>query len=131
MAWVPAQDDMAWKRASTGRGSMPPQITSFEPHARQPDSFRKPRQGDLILFSQISSIRNEGRHEGAKGNADQQSTRRAQHWESVTQALDRVRQLARQRKEEKFTSLFYISVSRCFGRRSTNSRDRPHPAWTD
>ena len=25
--------------------------------------FRKPRQGDLILFSQISSIRNEGRHE--------------------------------------------------------------------
>src|ERR1700759_888402 len=63
MAWVPAQDDMAWKRASTGRGSMPPQKTSFEPHARQPDSFRKPRQGDLILFSQISSIRNEGRHE--------------------------------------------------------------------
>jgi hypothetical protein len=52
---------MAWKRASTGRGSMPPQITSFEPHARQPDSFRKPRQGDLILFSQILSIRNEGR----------------------------------------------------------------------
>ena len=42
---------------------MPPQKTSFEPHARQPDSFRKPRQGDLILFSQISSIRNEGRHE--------------------------------------------------------------------
>src|SRR3984885_1617852 len=64
MAWVPALDDMAWKRASTGRGSMPPQITSFEPHARPPDSFRKPRQGDLILFSQISSIRNEGRHEG-------------------------------------------------------------------
>src|SRR5579872_6166779 len=63
MAWVPAQDDMAWKRASTGRGSMPPQITSFEPHARPPDSFRKPCQGDLILFSQISSIRNEGRHE--------------------------------------------------------------------
>src|ERR1700749_4224748 len=67
MAWVPAQDDMAWKRASTGRGSMPPQKTSFEPHARQPDSFRKPRQGDLILFSQISSIRNEGRHETCAG----------------------------------------------------------------
>src|ERR1700739_4651487 len=67
MACVPAQDDMAWKRASTGRGSMPPQITSFEPHARQPDSFRKPRQGDLILFSQISSIRNEGRHEDLTG----------------------------------------------------------------
>ena len=26
-------------------------------------SFREPRQGDLILFSQILSIRNEGRHE--------------------------------------------------------------------
>jgi RNA-directed DNA polymerase len=34
------------------------------------------------------------RSAGAKGNADQQSTRRAQHRESVTQALDRVRQLA-------------------------------------
>ena len=40
---------MAWKRASTGRGSMPPQITSFEPHARPPESFRKPRQGNLIF----------------------------------------------------------------------------------
>src|ERR1700760_4693150 len=63
MAWVPALDDMAWKRAPTGRGSMPPQITSFEPHARPPDSFRKPRRGDLILFSQILLIRNEGRRE--------------------------------------------------------------------
>ena len=50
---------------------MPPQITSFEPHARQPDSFRKPRQDDLILFSQISSIRNEG--ERAEPEADHNS----------------------------------------------------------
>ena len=47
------------------------------------------------------------RSAGAKGNADQQSTRRAQDRESVTQALDRVRQVARQRKAEKFTSLFH------------------------
>ena len=60
---------MAWKRASTGPGSMQRQITSFEPHARPPNSFRKPRQGDLILFSQISSIRNEGRHEGTHPSA--------------------------------------------------------------
>jgi hypothetical protein len=40
-----------------------PQITSFEPHARPPDSFRKPRQGDPILFNQTSSVRNEGRLE--------------------------------------------------------------------
>ena len=43
----------------------------------------------------------------AKGNADQQSTRRAQDRESVSQALDRIRQAARQRKKERFTSLFH------------------------
>jgi group II intron reverse transcriptase/maturase len=47
------------------------------------------------------------RRAGAKGNADPQSTRRAQDRESVSQALDRIRQAARQRKEEKFTSLFH------------------------
>src|SRR5271169_6493436 len=43
----------------------------------------------------------------AKGNAGQQSTRRAQNRASVTQALDRVRQAARQRKKERFTSLLH------------------------
>ena len=42
---------------------MPSQITSFDPHARPPNSFRKSRPSDLILFSQILSMRNEGRHE--------------------------------------------------------------------
>jgi retron-type reverse transcriptase len=37
----------------------------------------------------------------------QQSTCRAQDRASVTQALDRVRQAARQRKKEKFTTLFH------------------------
>src|SRR5436190_2247654 len=47
----------------------------------------------------------------AEGNAGQQSTRRAQDRESVTQALERIRQVARQRKKERFTSLFHhISV---------------------
>ncbi len=44
---------------------------------------------------------------GAEGNAGQQSMRRAQDRESVSQALDRTRQAARQRKEEKFTALFH------------------------
>ena len=44
---------------------------------------------------------------GAEGNADQQSTRRAQDRESVTQALDRVRQAAWQRKKERFTALLH------------------------
>jgi group II intron reverse transcriptase/maturase len=46
-----------------------------------------------------------------KGNAGQQSTCRAQDRESVSQALGRVRQAARQRKKETFTTLFHhISV---------------------
>src|SRR5205809_1958778 len=44
----------------------------------------------------------------AEGNASQQSTRRAQDRESVTQALERIRQVARQRKKERFT--YHISV---------------------
>src|SRR5271163_1627929 len=42
-----------------------------------------------------------------KGNTDQQSTRRAQDRASVSQALDRVRQAARQRKKERFTALLH------------------------
>src|SRR5258708_9957687 len=43
----------------------------------------------------------------AKGHSSQQSTRRAQDRESVSQALERIRQVARQRKKERFTSLFH------------------------
>jgi hypothetical protein len=43
----------------------------------------------------------------AEGNASQQSTCRAQDWESVSQALERIRQAAGQRKKEKFTALFH------------------------
>src|SRR5207248_862337 len=42
-----------------------------------------------------------------KGNAGQQSTRRAQDRESVSQALERVRRAARQGKKEKFTTLLH------------------------
>jgi RNA-directed DNA polymerase len=44
---------------------------------------------------------------GAKGNANEQSTHRTQGRERVSQALDRVRKAARQRKEEKFTALLH------------------------
>ena len=48
---------------------------------------------------------------GTKGNADQQSTCRTQSRVSVSQALDRIRKVARERKKEKFTALFHhISV---------------------
>src|ERR1035438_5797183 len=44
---------------------------------------------------------------GAEGNVNQQSTGRAQYRETVSQALKRIRQAARQRKKEKFTALFH------------------------
>src|SRR3990170_4812831 len=47
-----------------------------------------------------------------KGNVDQQNTRRAQDRESVASALGRIREVARQRKKERFTSLFHhLSLS--------------------
>ena len=47
------------------------------------------------------------RRTGTKGNAGQQSTRRAQDRASVSQALSRVRKVAQERKTEKFTTLFH------------------------
>ncbi len=44
---------------------------------------------------------------GTKGNVDQQSTRQAQDWESVSQALARIRRAAKLRKKERFTSLLH------------------------
>ncbi len=47
------------------------------------------------------------RRAGTEGNTDQHSTLRAQNRERVTQALDRVRNAARQRKKERFTALLH------------------------
>jgi RNA-directed DNA polymerase len=48
---------------------------------------------------------------GTKGNAGQQSTHRAQDRARVTQALDRVRKAAKERKKEQFTALLHhVSV---------------------
>jgi group II intron reverse transcriptase/maturase len=48
---------------------------------------------------------------GTKGNADQQSTCRTQSRVSVSQALERIRKVAKERKKEKFTALFHhISI---------------------
>jgi RNA-directed DNA polymerase len=48
-----------------------------------------------------------------KGNVGPQSTRRAQNRESVSQALDRIRQVARQRKKERFTFLHHQIPKNC------------------
>jgi retron-type reverse transcriptase len=48
---------------------------------------------------------------GAKGNAEQQSTCRTQSRVSVSQALERIRKVAREKKKERFTALFHhISI---------------------
>src|SRR6476646_8968673 len=47
------------------------------------------------------------RRAGTEGNVGQQSTCRTQSRESVSQALDRIRRVARERKKEKFTALFH------------------------
>src|ERR1700745_3712004 len=47
------------------------------------------------------------RRAGTKGNAGQQSTRRTQSRESVSQALERIRKDARERNKEKFAALLH------------------------
>src|SRR6516164_8503726 len=44
---------------------------------------------------------------GTKGNASQQSTCRTQSRVSVSQALEHIRKIARERKKERFTALFH------------------------
>ena len=47
------------------------------------------------------------RRAGAEENAIQHRTRRTQSRESVSQALGRIRKVARERKKERFTALFH------------------------
>ena len=47
------------------------------------------------------------RRAGTEGNAGRQSTGRTQSRRAVSQALERIRQVARQRKKEKFTALLH------------------------
>src|SRR5215813_4239870 len=48
---------------------------------------------------------------GTKGNAGQQSRRRTQRRASLSQELERIRQVARERRKERFTALFHhISI---------------------
>ena len=53
------------------------------------------------------------RRAGAKGNTGQQSTLRTQGRAGVFQALDRVRQAAKERKTDRFTALLHhVTVDR-------------------
>jgi RNA-directed DNA polymerase len=70
------------------------------------------------------------RRVGTKGNANQHNTRRAQNRESVTQALDRVRQAARTRKKERFTALLHHVDIDYSASRSSRSNATPRQEWT-
>jgi RNA-directed DNA polymerase len=61
----------------------------------------QPSAGELCAAESVE------RRAGTKGNADQQSTRRTQSRESVSQALERIRKVARERNKEKFTALLH------------------------
>ena len=53
------------------------------------------------------------RRERAEGNTGEQRMRRTQSRESVSKGLDRVREVAQQRKKERFTALLhYVTVDR-------------------
>ena len=66
---------------------------------------------------------------GAEGNASQQSMRRTQSRESVSQALERIRQAARQRKKEKFTALLHHVNIDALGMAFFGLSAMPRPAW--
>jgi hypothetical protein len=70
------------------------------------------------------------RRAGTKGNADQQSTGRAQNRATVTQALERIRQTARQRKRNGSQRSSTISASPFCGRRSSPSSETPPQGQT-
>src|SRR6202022_5000185 len=74
-----------------GRGESDPAIVAGKPTNKAERSAAEPAEPRVE----------------AKGNAGQQNTRRAQNRVSVSQALERIRQTARERKKAKFTALFH------------------------
>lgn len=79
-----------------------------------------PQKSDLLIVAMKSANRPEGsgaesmeRRGRAEGNTGETHTRRAQDRENVTTGLDRVRERAKRRKKEKFTTLLHhVTVDR-------------------
>ena len=69
------------------------------------------------------------RRAGTKGNADQQSTRRTQSRVSVSQALERIRQVARERRKERFTALFHHIGIELLAEAFCELKADTHRAW--
>ena len=77
--------------------------------------MHEPKKSDLAVVAmkptnkagQKTAAEPVERRAGAKGNVDQQSTHRTQIRARVSQALERVRQAAKERKKERFTALLH------------------------
>jgi RNA-directed DNA polymerase len=63
--------------------------------------------GKLANKAEQSAAESVERRAGTEGNASQQSTYRTPSRASVTQALERIRRTAKERKKERFTALFH------------------------
>src|SRR6266496_827862 len=94
-----------WRRAAIGphrEGEEPKPMMHGREKSDPPIVAKKPaNNAGHPVAEQVE------RRAGTEGNAGQQSTHRAQDWESVSQALGRVRQAAKQRRKERFTALFH------------------------
>src|SRR3954471_10923003 len=102
----------------TGRSPARPQaLGPSGPHreGEEPSPMMHGREKSDLAIGAAKPANNDGRpsaelverRAGAEGNAGQDRTRRAQDRASVSQGLDRVRHVARQRKKERFTALLH------------------------
>jgi hypothetical protein len=69
------------------------------------------------------------RRAGTKGNAGQQSTNRTQSRTSVSQALERIRKVASERKKERFTALFHHVSTELLEEAFYELAQNAAPAW--
>src|SRR5262252_9952084 len=89
------------ERAEAGRKPTSPDSTAEKPANKAAHSAVEQSAVELAVAEPVEP------RAGTKGNADQQSTCRAQSRVRVSQALDRIRKVAKERKKERFTALFH------------------------
>ena len=84
-----------------GHEKSDPVIVAMKPANKAEDSVAERSAAEPNVAEPVE------RRAGTKGNARQQSMRRTQRRVSVSQALERIRKVAKERKKEKFTALFH------------------------
>src|SRR5262249_10963514 len=104
-------EDSVFVKAGCGKTARPVwaadggQRESIERASSDPTAMKPANKAEQSAAESVE------RRAGTKGNADQQSTHRTQSRANVSQALERIRQVAGERRKERFTALFHhISV---------------------